>query len=79
MQDDVIQFLFFPLMIQNDSYCILQHEHPCTLLNDYAFKSDLFNMIRNTGLHTKNELKRRAKAILREMESTITSVDPPRS
>ncbi|KAG1775601.1 hypothetical protein EV702DRAFT_1199079 [Suillus placidus] len=44
------------------------------ILDDYAFKSDLQTMMSNTGPETNDELKRRAKAVLREMGSTITSV-----
>lgn len=47
-----------------------------TLLDDYAFKSDLLIMMSDTGPETNDELKRRAKAVLRDMGSFITSVGP---
>ncbi|KIK44097.1 hypothetical protein CY34DRAFT_11271 [Suillus luteus UH-Slu-Lm8-n1] len=45
-----------------------------TLLDDYAFKSDLLTMMSDTGQETNDQLKRRAKAVLLEMGSTLTSV-----
>ncbi|KAG2349888.1 hypothetical protein BDR05DRAFT_994860 [Suillus weaverae] len=47
-----------------------------TLLDDYAFKSDLLTMMSDACPETNDELKRRAKAVLLEMGSTITSVGP---
>jgi hypothetical protein len=45
-----------------------------TLLDDDAFKTNLLVMMSDTGPETNDQLKRRAKAVLRDMESMLTSV-----
>jgi hypothetical protein len=45
-----------------------------TLLDDDAFKTNLLVMMSDTWPETNDQLKRRAKAVLRDMESMLTSV-----
>lgn len=57
MTDDVIQLLFFFLLVSTAARA--RAVSTLTLLNDCVFKSDIFYMLRKTTLDT-NELKRRA-------------------
>ncbi|KAG2078426.1 hypothetical protein BDR04DRAFT_1138076 [Suillus decipiens] len=45
-----------------------------TLLDDYAFKSDLPTMMSEAGPETNAQLKRRAKAVILNMEHSLTTV-----
>ncbi|KAG1814646.1 uncharacterized protein BJ212DRAFT_1481852 [Suillus subaureus] len=45
-----------------------------TLLDDDAFKTGLLTVMSDAGPETNGQLKRRAKAVLRETESMLTSV-----
>jgi hypothetical protein len=57
------------MSLDDDTY----NANTLTILDDHAFKSDLITMMSDIGPET-NELKCRAKAILRVMGSTLTSV-----